>query len=92
MPEGVIDMGDMEVIFSVTDGMGIHRESVRVELGKEDPGAVGRRAGGLIEITVPESGTIEEFSHRLRAELEAMGFALLELEQDPEQGEEEEWL
>jgi hypothetical protein len=54
----------------------------------------------LIEITVPESGTIEEFSHRLRAELEAMGFALQELEQDsgqdpgqdPDQDDEEEWL
>ena len=42
MPEGVIDMGDMRVIFSVTDAFGIHRESVRVELGKEDPGAVAR--------------------------------------------------
>ena len=45
----------------------------------------------MIEITVPESGTIEEFSHRLRAELEAMGHTPQELEQDPEE-EEEEWL
>ena len=75
MPEGIIDMGDMGVIFSVTDNFGIHRESVRVELAKEDPGSIGRGAGGTIEITVPESGTIQEFSQRLRTELEAMGYA-----------------
>ncbi|MEE9162373.1 MAG: hypothetical protein V3U35_05315 [Candidatus Neomarinimicrobiota bacterium] len=87
MPEGIIDMGDMEVIFSVTDAFGIDRESVRVELGKEDPGSVGRGAAGFVEITVPESGTIEEFSHRLRAELEAMGYT----PQAPEQDGEEDW-
>ena len=58
MPEGLIDMQDMEVIFSVTDTMGIHRESVRVDLAKEDPGSIGKGAGGLIEITIPESKSI----------------------------------
>ena len=75
MAEGIIDMQDMEVIFSVTDSLGIHRESVRVELVKEDPGSVGQGTGGLVEITVPESGSIEEFSQRLTAELEALGYA-----------------
>ncbi len=40
MADGIIDMHDMETIFSVTDGLGIHRESVSVELTKEDPGLV----------------------------------------------------
>ena len=53
MPEGIIDMADMETIFSVTDALGIHRESVKVELAKEDPGSVGRDANGNVEITVP---------------------------------------
>ena len=88
MPEGIIDMGDMEVIFSVTDALGIHRESVSVELSKEDPGSVGRSTGGKVEITVPESGTIEGFSERLRTELEAMGYTF----QEPEEDEEESWL
>ncbi len=88
MAEGVIDMQDMEVIFSVTDSLGIHRESVRVELVKEDPGAIGLGAGGLVEITVPESGTVEEFAGRLRAELEGLGYTA----QEPSDGEEDDWL
>jgi hypothetical protein len=74
MPEGVIDMGDMGAIFSVTDLMGIHRESVSVELAKEDPGSISRNARGVIEITVPASGAIQEFAGRLQAELEALGY------------------
>ena len=66
-------MEDMEAIFSVTDTFGIHRESVRVELTKEAPGFLERGTGGMIEITVPESSTIQEFSQRLRAELEGLG-------------------
>ena len=86
MPEGVIDMSDMAVIFSVTDAMGIHRESVRVELGKEDPGSIGKDSGGLIEITVPETQTIQEFCGRLESELKEMGF----IPQDPVAGGEED--
>ena len=74
MPEGIINMDDMNLIFSVTDAMGIHRESVSVELSKEDPGAIGQAAGGKVEITVPESGTVAEFAQRLKSELEAMGY------------------
>ena len=84
MAEGIIDMQDMEVIFSVTDSLGIHRESVRVELVKEDPGSVGQSTGGLVEITVPESGSIEEFSQRLSAELEVLGYT-------PQEPEDDEW-
>ena len=86
MPEGVIDMSDMAVIFSVTDAMGIHRESVRVELGKEDPGSIGQDSGGLNEITVPQSQTIQEFCGRLELELRDMGFT----PQDPTTGDEED--
>ena len=74
VPEGIIGMHDMEVIYQVTDASGIDREAITVELGKEDPGSVGRNARGILEITVPESGTIEEFADRLGAELEALGY------------------
>ena len=82
MPGGIIDMADMNVIFAVTDLMGIHRESVSVELTKSDPGAVARGAGGKVEIIVPESETTAEFAVRLRAELAAMGYVEVEVDED----------
>ena len=85
MPDGIIDMQDMDQIFSVTDPMGIHRESVRVDLSKEDPGSIGRTDGGMIEITVPETGAIEEFIQRLQAELEGMGYVAQELDDAEEE-------
>ena len=84
MPEGIITMQDMEVIFSVTDILGIHRESVSVELTKEDPGSISKASSGKIEITVPESGTVEEFSQLIRQDLEAMGYTEVDLEDEDE--------
>ncbi len=91
MPEGIIDMADMETIFSVTDALGIHRESISVELTKENPGSVGRDEDGTIEITVPESQTTQEFSRHIEATPEEMGYTLQEV---PEGGDEDEdnWL
>ena len=88
MPEGLIGMADMEEIFSVTDALGIHRESVSVELAKEDPGSVSLGQGGVVRITVPESGTIQEFATDLEARLTEMGY----VRQDPDDAEEEDWL
>ena len=85
MPEGIIDMHDMDLIFSVTDPLGIHRESVRVELSKEDPGSIGRTNSGMIEITVPETGAIEEFIRHLQDELEGMGYEVQELDEDEDE-------
>ena len=85
MPEGIITMQDMETIFQVTDAMGIHRESVSVELTKEDPGSIGKDARGKLEITIPSSGTVEEFAQRLRAELEALGYTPLVGEDEDEE-------
>ena len=85
MPEDIIDMQDMDRIFSVTDPMGIHRESVRVDLSKEDPGSIGRTDAGIIEIIVPESGAIEEFVQRLQDELKSMGYVAEELDDAEEE-------
>jgi hypothetical protein len=82
MPEGIITMQDMETIFQVTDAMGIHRESVSVELTKEDPGVIGRDSQGKIEITIPYTGPVEEFAQRLRTELEAMGYSQVDDEDE----------
>ena len=91
--DGIINMADMETIFSVTDAFGIHRESVRVELVKEDPGMVNQDARGTLEITVPESEPIESFAERLQVELEAMGHAYTPpATGDGEDEEDEDWL
>ena len=82
MPDQIIDMSDMAAVFSVTDQMGIHRESVRVELSKEDPGSIGRTGDNIIEITLPETELLEEFTARLQTELEAMGYEAQEAEED----------
>ena len=89
MPQGIIGMADMEVIFSVTDGFGIHRESVSVELTKEDPGSVGRGEHGAIEITVPASQSAQEFSGHIEATLKEMGYTP---QAAPEDGDEADWL
>lgn len=75
-------MQDMGIIFSVTDLMGIHRESVSVELSKEDPGLINKSDRGIIEITIPETGTVEEFAQRLRSELEGMGYEEQDLDEE----------
>jgi hypothetical protein len=87
MPDGIIDMQDMGVIFSVTDLMGIHRESVSVELTKEDPGSINKSDRGIIEITIPETGTVEEFAQRLRSELEGLGYEEQEMDEEDDEDE-----
>ena len=71
MPDEVIGMGDM---VAVTDSLGIHRESVSVELSKEDPGSLERQDNGKVEITLPVTESTESFCERVRAQLEAMGY------------------
>ena len=74
MAEELITMEDMAAIFEVTDALGLHRESVRVELSKEDPGSIQRVAAGMVEITLPVNESVEIFCKKLRIDLEAMGF------------------
>ncbi len=74
MAEELISMEDMATIFEVTDALGIHRESVRVELTKEDPGSIQKVADGMVEITLPVNESAEIFCRKLRIDLEAMGF------------------
>ena len=51
----IITMDDMAVVFSITDDFAIHRESVSVELAREDPGEVKVTDRGAVEITLPAS-------------------------------------
>ena len=74
MAEELISMEDMETIIEGTDSLGIHRESVRVELTKEDPGSIQKVADGMGEITLPVNESAEVFCRKLRIDLEAMGY------------------
>ena len=70
----IITMEDMAVVFSVTDDFGIHRESVSVELAREDPGEISVD-GGKVEITLPASRTPTDFASTIRSELESRGYS-----------------
>ncbi len=88
MPDVIINMDDMAAIFSVTDAMGIHRESVSVELTREDPGSINRSGSGVIELTVPETRSAEDFASELKTALEAMGYVAAEPQDDDEEEDE----
>ena len=70
--EDIISMSDMGLIFEVTDGYGIDRESIRVDLAKEDPGSVRKSEEGMIEITVPLTTSLEHWLPTLDSRLKAM--------------------
>ena len=74
MADGIIDMHDMDTIFAITDALGIHRESVSVELTKEDPGLIQQGSNRSVEITIPASVPVEEFAEKLQRELTRMGY------------------
>ena len=93
----IITMADMAVVFSVTDDYGIHRESVSVELAREDPGEVTVNERGAVEITLPASQTPADFAAAIRAELEANGYQLnpgqvVSNESDTGDDEDDDWL
>lgn len=70
----IITMADMAAVFDVTDALGVDRELVRVELTKEDPGAIGEGAEGEIEITLPLSAPPAAFMESLRQRLAGLGY------------------
>ena len=95
----LITMDDMAVVFSVTDDFAIHRESVSVELAREDPGEVNVTDLGAVEITLPATRSPAEFAATIRAELEARGYAynpgqVVANESDADSGDEDDddWL
>ena len=73
MEDDTIGMEDMFLIFEVTDDLGIDREQVSVPLGKEDPGAVRLLDTGEVEIVVPVSVPLKDWTETLRAELVSLG-------------------
>ena len=70
----IITMADMAAVFDVTDALSIDRELIRVELTKEDPGAIQQAANGEIEITLPLTTPLAPFMASLRQALVGMGY------------------
>ena len=70
--EEIITIADMNEVYSVTDELGIDRETIRVELTKGDPGSVQRGAGGTTEIVLPLTTPLAEWLPTLRAEVERL--------------------
>ena len=72
--EDIITTKDMELIFELTDSLGIDREAINVDLGKEDPGQCSLGSCGMmkkntIEITIPLTLDLESWLPALKAEL-----------------------
>ena len=77
MDDDVITMDDMAKVYEVVDELGIDRESINVELGKEDPGGWRKADGGMmkrevIEITLPLTQSLEAWLPELKAGLQEL--------------------
>jgi len=57
----VVTMKELDAIFVVTDGLGIHREMLVIPLGPATPGRVRRLPSGKLEITVDAARPIEDW-------------------------------
>jgi len=60
-------MKEIDAIFVVTDGLGIHREMLVIPLGPATPGRVRRLPSGKLEITVDAARPIEDWMKDLPA-------------------------
>ena len=75
--DDIITMEDMAQVYEVTDALGIDRESLNVELGKEDPGGWAKGDGGMmkrevIQITLPLTTPLDSWLPKLKVGLEEL--------------------
>jgi hypothetical protein len=63
----VVTMKEIDAIFEVTDGLGIHREMLVIPLGPESPGRVRRLKSGKLEIVVEAERPLEAWLRELPA-------------------------
>jgi hypothetical protein len=62
-----VTMKEIDAIFEVTDGLGIHREQLVIPLGPATPGRVRRLPSGKLEITVDAQRPLADWLHDLPA-------------------------
>lgn len=62
-----VGMKEINAIFAVTDGLGIHREMLVIPLGPTTPGRVRRLPSGKLEITVEGTRPFDDWVAELPA-------------------------
>ena len=62
-----VGMTEINAIFAVTDGLGIHREMLVIPLGPATPGRVRRLPSGKLEITVEGTRPLDDWLAELPA-------------------------
>lgn len=62
-----VGMTEINAIFAVTDGLGIHREMLVIPLGPATPGRVRRLPSGKLEITVEATRPLDDWLTELPA-------------------------
>jgi hypothetical protein len=67
----VVTMKEIDAIFAVTDGLGLHRESLVIPLGPATPGRVRRLPNGKLEITVEAARPLDEWLAELPSLIKA---------------------
>ena len=75
--DDIITMDEIGRVYEVTDGLGIDREALNIELGKEDPGGWTRASGGMtrsevIAVTLPLTTSLDDWLPSLEAGLREM--------------------
>ncbi|MEE9171054.1 MAG: hypothetical protein V3U73_14940 [bacterium] len=68
-----IGMNEMNLIFSVTDELGLSREAIEVPLMPDGDGSVVRMANGKFEIVIPANIDLEQWLPILKENLVALG-------------------
>ncbi|HEV7499482.1 MAG TPA: hypothetical protein VGQ33_05730 [Vicinamibacteria bacterium] len=64
-----VTLREIQLIFEITDRLGIHREQLVIPLGPRHPGRVRRMPNGKIEIVVEKDGDLADWLGTLEAEL-----------------------
>ena len=67
----VVSMKEIDAIFAVTDGLGLHREMLVIPLGPAAPGRVRKLPSGKLEIVVDAERPLDEWVKELPALIDA---------------------
>ena len=67
----VVTMKEIDAIFTVTDALGLHRESLVIPLGPATPGRVRRLPNGKLEIVVDAVRPLDEWLAELPSLIKA---------------------